>query len=627
MNPSHYEEEQGKSTSPTNITYADTPEISNLLIIGESDTSESLMHILISIANFTRIVHVDNCQDAATLLMLENFKVVILDNDSPEVDAISFSRVVRINHPITRIIMISKEESTDFIYSLFNKGSIDAFLPVPIDTLSAYSLILEQQARHEIADALKNIVKQPPKFTPAYFLLHDNTLVSHESDDFEFLGCIISNYSVVRFAFFYESFLSKDETLLSVYISAITLLGQQLFERGMLMQEINFGGISIYFHFHEELQFSFLVNNLTKNNQNKVETLISNIINDLISNTFPLISHQNIIADYHDELIAEIIDSKVAEVFKGKLMKKSQLQDLNLIIFGDSYLKLENIITENFQDIKVKHLISYDNLTNYLKENEIDLLIINPLISEGTSNLPLAIYAKGLSPRIQIIGSIDKYGSDRLLKILKTGAVEFVISHEDNQEVIITWIKRAAEKAYRLKINTKIPLPYNLRFSFDQSEFTRSLLRTHSNSYLRMEIPKLYGIFIIRNNLPFYQKLWSEADDEISIDMDLFAGFLSSLATFSKEMFETSESITGLKFGDTSIIIQSNFEFMFVFFAGNLNPSNFDVTDKHIQTTTFGLYDLISTVEIGDLTGDLLFQIDQLLVELFMKFSSLSTTD
>jgi hypothetical protein len=358
-----------------------------------------------------------------------------------------------------------------------------------------------------------------------------------------------------------------------------------------------------------------------------VETLISEIIDDLLDSTFPLISHQNIIADYQDDLIAEIIDTKVTEVFKGKLVKKSQIQDLNLIIFGDSYSKLESIVNENFPDIKVKHLISYDDLNDYLKENKIDLLVINPLISEEISNLPIAIYAKDLSPRIQIIGSIDKYGSDRLLKILRTGAVEFVISDEDDPETITRWIQRAAEKAYRLKINTKIPLPHNLRFSFDQSEFTRSLLRTHSNSYLRMKIPKLYGIFITRNDLPFYQKLWSEADDEINIDMDLFAGFLSSLATFSKEMFETSESITGLKFGDTSIIIQSHFEFMFVFFAGNLDHSNFDVTYKHIQTTTYSLYDLISMAEISDISGDLLFQIDQLLVELFMKFSFLSTTD
>ncbi|MHA2090630.1 MAG: hypothetical protein ACW98K_07205 [Candidatus Kariarchaeaceae archaeon] len=599
-------------------------DITNLLVVGDSDSSMSLVRNLINLANLTRVAHVNNCQDAATLLLLEEFSVVILDNDSPQVHAISFSRVVRINHPITRIIVISEDISTEFVYDLFNRGSIDSFLPIPIDDFTAYSVILEQQARHAVSDAVKKIVIKPPKFSPAYYLLYDQSGGAvAQTTDYEFLGVIISSFSVTRFAFFYDTFLSKNESLLSVYISAITLIGQQLFDKGLLLNEVNFGGISVYFYFEEDLQFSFLIGNLNESNSSEVENLISKIIQDLLHQAFPVISSRGIITDYHDELIAELIDSRVKmEVVSPIEYKRTEY--INCIFYENNFPALENVLSQQIVDINIEIIESLEILTTYLQEHVIDILVINPIFKGDISKLPLASHFKDTSPKTQIIVVIDTYSLNTLLTIMQFGVIESVFSLQDDEERISPIVKRIAEKAQRIRENSKIPLPHNLRFSFEQSEFVRSLLQMHSRSYQRMEIPHFYGLFVSRDSIPYYQQVWSEGDVQINFDSELFAGFLSSLAFFSNEMFDTSESVTGVKFGETTLVVQNQFEFCFVYFIGKLESANLNLLQNSILQTTFSLYDIISESPIFDLSNESKLRIEQVLVDLFMRFSSLN---
>ena len=343
-----------KSNKNEQITHLENPRITNLLVVGDSESSLSLMDNLLSLAEFTRIVQVSNYQDAVILLMQEDFSVVVLDNDTPHINAISFSRVVRLNHPITRIIVVSKENSFDLIKSFINRGSIDAFLPVPIDDYTAYSVIIEQQAKNEISQVLNALIRSPPKFSPAYYLLHDQSLTPKDPTiGFEFLGCVISYESTTRFAMFYDNFITKDEILLSIYISAITLLGEHLFNKNIMLQEVNFGGISIFFHFQDDLQFSFLIGNLTMNNIEKVEEFIKGILDELINPELEFLTNKSVITEQDDVLIAKLLERKILETFDNIIEDHKNSEKLNLIILGVNLIFLLNpwliIIILNFQ--------------------------------------------------------------------------------------------------------------------------------------------------------------------------------------------------------------------------------------------------------------------------------------
>lgn len=211
------------------------------------------------------------------------------------------------------------------------------------------------------------------------------------------------------------------------------------------------------------------------------------------------------------------------------------------------------------------------------------------------------------------------------LKILATGVVDYVLLKNDTQGEIQTVLKRASERAVLIMDSSIIPRPHNLRFSHEQSYIARSLLRIHDKSYIRMNLPGLHGIFIIRNNLPFYHSLWSESNAPVSVNSESFTNFINSLSVFSDEMFLSPEVISGVRFGEASLIIQNMFEFSFIFFTSGIDESNFYITYKHINTSVLALYDLMSIANIREAWGpELHAQIEQIIVELFLKFSSMS---
>jgi len=152
-------------------------EITNLLLVGNSETAFLFSNNLQELANFSLIVHVVKPEDALSLLIEESFNLVVLDHDTEELNTISFSRIVKMNNPISRVIIISQSHTIEFFVEFINLGSVDAYIPIPIDEFSTYSIILEQQAKYEIADTLAQLVKDPPKFSPAYYLLKEPSLL------------------------------------------------------------------------------------------------------------------------------------------------------------------------------------------------------------------------------------------------------------------------------------------------------------------------------------------------------------------------------------------------------------------------------------------------------------------
>ena len=89
---------------------------------------------------------------------------------------------------------------------------------------------------------------------------------------------MIVSQTVPRYTRWWEKTLSQDEYLLAGYLSSITALGDDLFQNEESLKEINFGGISVIFRFHETLQISFLVRNLTRHNYEKAEERITELV-------------------------------------------------------------------------------------------------------------------------------------------------------------------------------------------------------------------------------------------------------------------------------------------------------------------------------------------------------------
>jgi DNA-binding NarL/FixJ family response regulator len=573
---------------------------------------------------------VSKTQDAVTILLQEEFGVVVLDNDASSVEATSFSKIIRVNHPLVRIVVISNDCTPSNIKTLINEGSVDAFLPIPIDDFSAYSVIVEQQAKYEISKMLNQYVLRPPKFTPAYYLLHDPSLSFHEPKaKLQFTGCVVSYSSITRYSLFMKDFLNIDEYLLSGYISAISLLGEQLLENNELLEIINFGGNSIFFHFERGLQFAVFFRNLTEANHKEAEAIISVIAKNLMEHCYSILANENSIHKDEDQLITNIIEINLNIKSHLPLVQTNSHDKSKIVFFGTSFPKFNEIIKPFSREFEIVRQKDVDSTIEHVCVNESDVLIINTLSGSDIQNVSLAARVKDLSPGVQIIGLLKELTSNELLQVLNSETVDYVLSHTDEPTEFYTIIKDATGRASRIKSHSN---PNKLMMAYDQSAITKSLIKSQERSFQKIKTPDLYGLFIAKDIMPFYSHFWKQAEDTFQIDQQLFAGFISSLVSFSDETFQSSSDLfSGMKFGDASLITRHLYDYTYVFFVRNIDTTNTFLVSKHIDQTVGTIHDVLLMAETKDQSieswdKELSSKIEQAGVELFLKLSSMSTT-
>ena len=153
-------------------------------------------------------------------------------------------------------------------------------------------------------------------------------------------------------------------------------------------------------------------------------------------------------------------------------------------------------------------------------------------------------------------------------------------------------------------------------------------MRLHPVSYLEMNVPTLLGIFIIRNNHPLYNKLWFDGGEQVDLSDEVLVKFVTSLNIFSREVLQSNEIVDTNKYGNASLIIHDLLDFSFIMFAKNIDDTNFELTYKHMNISILMLYDLLNGANIPETWDEeFYFSIDQIIFDLFFKFSSLSSTE
>ncbi len=606
----------------------EVPKKIKLLLVGKTNNSIEFAEKIQKAIDFEKFIHIEDPDEAITEMLADRFEVVVIDNDAPKMDSIRFSRIIRINNPLARIITISEDTSTKLLMGLINLGSIDLFLPLPFDDFLAYSSVLEQHAKYEIGYLINEYIINPPKYSPAYYLRQDPTLLPNETKEVEIIGCMICYQSVTRFIEFYKDILVNDEFLLSGYISAITMLGGQLFQEGKNIEEINFGGISVFFHFEGEIQYSFFVQNLTVTNYEETELMISELIKDITFISGKIITGFDQIEQQEDDKIKTVIRNKL----KSPILSEHKDDNPGVLAYGDELLIVSIIINSFNDEFKNYTAESEEDVMITLFENNIDILLISPISGKTPRNINFAAKIKEKLPRTQIVGTSTHFKSNELIELIKSNSVDFVISNMQTVDECRILLREASKRSQKMKtsqISHKNRFKHNFLFTYDQTSVAKSLLKESMKDYTRINSPELHVLIITRDDLPFYSKFWQFKNALVQIDELMFSGFISSLSMFSREMFTSTEPYASITFGDGSLLILNYFDISFAFFVVNIDSANYLYVKKHIDSTVLMLFNLITNTKSDQLdTWDqnLPQKIEQLGNELFLKFSSINLT-
>ncbi|MHA2097954.1 MAG: hypothetical protein ACW99A_04650 [Candidatus Kariarchaeaceae archaeon] len=600
------------------------PEVSNVLIVGDSNTSLLLSHNLQNVARFSRIIHVKNPADAITMLMIDQFSVAIIDHDTNQLDTINLSRIVKIKQPLCRIISITQSPSRNLLFDLINNGFIDSYMKIPIDDFKAQSIILEQQARYEINQTLQQFIINPPKFSPAYYLKADPSYSQYSDTKFELVGLVISYETLTRYVYFRRDYLNTDEILLSGYLSAITMLGNTLFSKSTI-DSIDFGGVSAVFSSHSKLHYAFFLENLSKHNYGQAEQFLEELAREIDYDFSDLLVSGDTLEQEDTRRINSKIKSlieQISSVRGGKLESKLPV----VMSFGPEYLNMSVMLSNLGSKFLIRSFIDETEGFEFLYKNNVDVVLISPIITQKHSNLGLAARILDISPNVQIIGVNYRYSMRQMVQILNSGVISNVIYPRIDQNKFEQLLIDAFESAHSIDLESNLGVKQRVLMSYEP-HIQKSLLRKGQMTYNRMKKPELYGIFIARDSLPYYTKFYHEKNYTETLDELLFAGFISSLDTFSQEMFEASEPYSGIILGSASLITFNYFDYSFAFFTNNIDELNYPFVKKHLSESVHFLFDLISNTELDDpLEYDKTIpnKIEQSLVELFLIFSSLS---
>ncbi|MHA2090275.1 MAG: hypothetical protein ACW98K_05400 [Candidatus Kariarchaeaceae archaeon] len=596
-NPDDILSDEIESLFKEDETQEEIREFTNILIVGPRNTFKRFNGILEKTTEY-KLSHVNNIDDSIALLLVDIFGIVIIDNDDPTIDTITISRLVRINHPLARIIVISKRRGSALISDIINQGSVDAFLTYPLYDAEVQKLVAEQQARHEITKMLTNFVSQPPKLSKASYLLLDPSLTFKENEPVKFVGIMFAYKSVPRFSRFFEDVLTKDDILFSGYLSGVAMLGKELFTNKEPLKEINFGGVSVIFRFHEEIQFSIFVRNLTRHNYKRTEDIIGDVIEDILTINRTEIEELDILPKKTFNSINRIVNGleKANEEIYIQMPPESSLKQKQAILILGSDMSLQQKIA-NFIEKKIDNEVilvdDEEEVSDYLRTHDFGVLLLDSKLKKENP-LTFAEYIKETSPAIQVVYQVrDRRASRPLINALNSGLIDQILPYRAPFRDITRCVKKRLDKAREIKERSLTG--EGIEQTLDQATIARTIIRDKPELYIPEEIPELHGIFISRDVQPIFQIFWrSSLDEKIEFDQEILAGLVASLDNVGEEMFADHESVGKLELGGANILVSHRADYNFAYFVKNIDPNTSIVVTKEIELGTNRLYQAIT---------------------------------
>ncbi|MHA2170014.1 MAG: hypothetical protein ACXAB7_08985 [Candidatus Kariarchaeaceae archaeon] len=595
-----------------------SPDLTNVLIIGEEDLGSELRKTLVNTSAFS-IHSSDELQTVTELMLQKNFAIIAIDYKNTIMNVIELSQVVRKYNPLARILLLAPDLNYQELFDMVNKGSINAILRFPITDEEILKIVYEQEAKYYISREMTNFISQPPTLSKASFLLLDPSLsFSSELVPLNFVGIVVSFNTVPRFTYFFEKTLAKDELLLAGYLSSLAAMGANLFEEEESLREINFGGISVILRFHGTIQISVLVRNLTEHNSRKAEDRIDSLIDKIISRfgeSFQKYRMDPYETDQLTRLLEEFdsVDNLELLEYNRVESKKDGLTSTNLVILllSDNPAKMhylvEQLSTTSIYGTNFKVVQASDESTGIgiIKQEIPGICIIDGSIS-SVDPLDFAEYAKEISPALQILLLHDHHPTldhqeimSKAISGFNKDKFDFITIFPSQTSMVQDFLEHCwmgFEKHW--EIMDKSESKEDTMSKADSISVVRTVLRKDVDAYKEEEKPELAGIIISNNLEIIFEQFWSTKIKSGDFNKDMLAGMITSLKLIGEEAFTEYQLIDGLELGDGNLFVKHRSDFIFLYFVNRVNPNTSVLINKELDAVTSIFYEII--YESGD---------------------------
>jgi len=210
-------------------------------------------------------VHVANSVNAAyNNLYRTEFAVTIIDyNLQDTITGMKFAQYVKTVNPLIYTIMLTGNSDFRIVQEALNQGNVNKFMTKPFTVENLLDIVDEGQVDYsskvEIAELLQSDdgIKMAQDLVTQVF---DESNVD-SSNHIDLSAVVISRNSIPLYSKFLDTKHLKKftDTIFSGFMTAINMVGQEVFNNQTKVDILKFGEISIYFKFHEQYQFCFII--------------------------------------------------------------------------------------------------------------------------------------------------------------------------------------------------------------------------------------------------------------------------------------------------------------------------------------------------------------------------------
>ena len=532
----------------------------------------------------------------------ESVSLALIDGDDKYLAVLELSHSLEFKDSATQIVILTSEDPTPQMYREIINSNIVHSLSKLDDWEEDFDLkVTTQVANYFVLKMLQEDMIQDVD--------NENSLRSYNN---EFVGFIMTNYSLVKYAIIEDIGIRENEILIGSYLGSVLDMIRATDVNEMSNYNFKLGNVEILAKQDEEKGYFFLFKDLSSRYRKIISSQLEEIISTMEQSVGDHFTDPNLIGDTDIQAVELVLNNYNLNFDRTV----SRLDNQKIILYKGSD-KIENILTDHKNIFEFKRIYDFEDLVLQSNQYNPQIYVITlakqfeEMIREFINLVTMQ------NPSLQVIYLLQDDAPSYLKTFFDTQYNVHVILPNDKLRVLEDAIMNTSSNVITNKFTTLEVVPklpgMNLK-SYLSMAYKNRLQETYDES----STPELVAVRFMHDRKLVYEKnKYPELDVFKSMEVEQLT---QSLKEFGQQI-SNFQNIYSMKINNMTILFLEYFTFDFVFVINNLRIYDIEKIGVIINEYTFELTSLLVTEEVNS-SENRDFTIENYLEDLAVKIAS-----
>jgi len=532
----------------------------------------------------------------------ESVSLALIDGDDKYLAVLELSHSLEFKDSATQIVILTSEDPTPQMYREIINSNIVHSLSKLDDWEEDFDLkVTTQVANYFVLKMLQEDMIQDVD--------NENSLRSYNN---EFVGFIMTNYSLVKYAIIEDIGIRENEILIGSYLGSVLDMIRATDVNEMSNYNFKLGNVEILAKQDEEKGYFFLFKDLSSRYRKIISSQLEEIISTMEQSVGDHFTDPNLIGDTDIQAVELVLNNYNLNFDRTV----SRLDNPKIILYKGSD-KIENILTDHKNIFEFKRIYDFEDLVLQSNQYNPQIYVIT-LVKQFEEMIREFINLVTMqNPSLQVIYLLQDDAPSYLKTFFDTQYNVHVILPNDKLRVLEDAIMNTSSNVITNKFTTLEVVPklpgMNLK-SYLSMAYKNRLQETYDES----STPELVAVRFMHDRKLVYEKnKYPELDVFKSMEVEQLT---QSLKEFGQQI-SNFQNIYSMKINNMTILFLEYFTFDFVFVINNLRIYDIEKIGVIINEYTFELTSLLVTEEVNS-SENRDFTIENYLEDLAVKIAS-----